>query len=99
MINQINQIIEISRLHHNHFFDADAMRFFNSRISTKVYESKTKGVYYFVTSEKYKEEPRRYTVRKFVEETGSIDTLDINGEDGFQYFASLREAHRFLKQS
>ena len=66
----------------NYFFSAGAMRFFNSRIHDEVY-----GDAFFVTSERYEEEPRRYTVR-FADAEGYIHDVS-----GFQAFATRGGAH------
>jgi hypothetical protein len=50
------------------FFEASTMRFFDSRVSRKVYGS------YFVTSERGPSGTRRYSVRKALAD-GSIDTI------------------------
>lgn len=53
------------------FFSRGAMRFFNTRIETKVI-----GGWYFVTSEQYSDEtPRLFTVRKANEDGSEIDTI------------------------
>lgn len=44
-----------------HFFDRDTMRFFNSRLCASAWIGRD-GVY-FVTSERFGTEPRRYSVR------------------------------------
>jgi len=51
------------------WFDAGTMRFFNSRVGTKVY-----GGRYFVSSEQNGDNPRRYTVRKALP-SGRIETV------------------------
>jgi len=53
-----------------HFFNGDNMRCFDSQISNDVYQGP--GGVYFVTSERYKDSPRGYTVRRFDPETGSL---------------------------
>lgn len=68
----------------HHFFDADTLRFFSSRIGGQLF-----GGRYFITSERYDQTtPRRYTVR-LVNPDGSIDTV---GE--FQQYATLDAARR-----
>lgn len=71
-----------------HWFDAGALRFFNSRISQKVYP--VPGGAYFVSSEKfsrYDSSPRLYTVRHCNLE-GEINTI---GE--FQQYETSAQAH------
>lgn len=70
----------------HHFFDADTMRFFRSRV-----ESDVIGGRYFITSEQYESStgeraPRRYTVR-VAKNNGDVDTV---GE--FQAFSTKAEA-------
>ena len=60
------------------FFSPDTMRFFNSRVLDRVYQG-NKGVY-FVTSEKFRNEPRCYTVRRFFEKSGKVDTVGEHQE-------------------
>ncbi len=76
-----------------HWFSKGTMRFFNSRVSDKVYEGKN-GVF-FVTSERMCYEPthpRRYTMRIFDPENGTVDT---HGE--FQDYKTAHIAHEAAK--
>lgn len=63
-----------------HFFDADTMAFFSSRVVDRVWYG-ADGVYFFVTSEQFipsrgAAHARRYTVRKWSEaEPSSIETI------------------------
>ena len=72
-----------------HFFSADTMRFFNSRIqSLPPYKGRV-----FVTSERMNwNTPRYYTVR-VIQPSGNIETI---GE--FQGFATHQSAHRFAEK-
>jgi len=63
------------------WFSPETLRFFSSRISTKVY-----GGRYFVSSEKEYDGARRYTVRE-ARSDGSINTVSKFGE-----FTTLRDA-------
>ena len=55
----------------NHFFDADTMRFFKSRIGA----CRRKGdIWFFVTSEKPPHGPRMFSVRR-MELDGDINTV------------------------
>ena len=59
----INQIISEAERAGSHFFTIGTMRFFDSRILTKIY-----GGCYFITSERdnYRDSnPRFYTIRKY----------------------------------
>ena len=76
-----------------HWFSKGTTRFFNSRVSEKVYEGKN-GVF-FVTSERMRYKPthpRRYTVRIFDPEHGTVDT---HGE--FQEYRTPYLAHEVAK--
>ena len=64
-----------------HFFDEATMNFFESKVSNKTFGN------YFVTSECGPSGMRRYTVRIFDPNTGSVDT-----HGHFQVFDTLREA-------
>lgn len=59
----INQIINEAQSAGSHFFDESTLRFFSSRIHSKIY-----GGCYFITSEcdTYRDtNPRYYTIRKY----------------------------------
>lgn len=59
-----------------HFFEAGAMRFFNSRVLSDVYQGP--GGVYFVTSEKFNARtPRYYTVRQFNPTSGDVSTIGL----------------------
>ncbi|MHB1643515.1 MAG: DUF7447 family protein [Acidithiobacillus sp.] len=87
MFYSIKAIKQANKEAGQHFFDASAMRFFNSRVCRKVIGN------YFVTSERFDQNsPRRYTLRS-VDDRSWIDTI---GE--FQAFATSREAYRQAKR-
>ena len=70
----IYDIRDVKSKHRGHFFDKDAMRFFNSRLVDEVFPSL--GKVYFVTSEKFDyNSPRKFSVRVLNLDTGSIDTV------------------------
>src|ERR1700690_3655965 len=90
----LTQIQERNRAMGFHFFDRETMRFFDSRVSTKVYPLDS-GDCLFVTSERfvmyspeYRAEPRKYTVR-----LAHMDghTSEPDGMD-FQQYATLTDA-------
>ena len=84
----IKNMTELKRRHKaggGHFFDKGAMQFFNSKI-----ESPLIGGRYFVTSEQFGEDPRRFTVRQVG------NHLDINDLSEYQEFETLDEALMFL---
>jgi NADPH-dependent ferric siderophore reductase len=90
----IYQIKQLARDCGNHFFDPDSMRFFDSRILSRVY-----GGRYFVTSEQFHgttgSEPRRYTVRIVTYENGRFD-IDTVGE--FQQHETAKQAQRVAER-
>ena len=75
----IEEIKEANRKAGQHFFDADTLRFFSSRISD-VYCGL--GGVFFVTSEKkcFNDTTRVFTVRKFNSDNGHIDTVGNFGQ-------------------
>lgn len=74
-----------------HWFDADSMRFFASRVASFAYVSADGKKAFFVSSEKFKgfrapDGPRLYSVR-----VASLDTGDINAypdHNAFQAYKS-----------
>ena len=77
----------------HHFFDADNMRYFGSRLLT-VRRGKD-GLVYFVTSERRprSSDARMYTVRRF---DGDNITTPAGEPFGFQAFRTLKAAQRHL---
>jgi len=71
-----------------YYFTSDTMRFFKSRIESELYNNK-----YFITSEQSPEMERKYSIRKFDKDTGSISTV---GE--FQAYNSKQSAKEALKK-
>lgn len=85
----IAQIKAANRAAGNHFFDADTMEFFRSRVEGGVI-----GGRFFITSEQFDDAaPRRFTIRE-AREDGSIETA---GE--FQSYATREEAASTIQQS
>lgn len=81
---------------HSHFFDADTMRFFSSRVSELCWN---KGMdIYFITSEadkssfKHSGSIRAFTIRKCSID-GNIDTIGK-----FQEYSTLNEARKGIKE-
>jgi hypothetical protein len=77
----------------SHFFDLEAMRFFSSRVSRKLFGEDGSV---FVTSERhehpyYEPLPRRFTVRQ-ISKDGSIETVGT-----FQQFETQDEAFAFAR--
>ena len=71
---------DIIRAHKGHFFDADSMRFFKSRVCSQVFCGKDEV--YFVTSERFVSstgwtDGRKFTVRAYNPATDSIRTVQL----------------------
>jgi hypothetical protein len=76
----------------SHFFDADTLRFFNSRVSEMVYSTTDGKTMFFVTSERMDwTTPRLYTVRKAT--LGETGIFDISTVGEFQEYMSRSGAH------
>lgn len=87
MFKNINEIKSVNRAAGKHFFDADTMRFFRSRILPTIYHGE-----FFITSEQFdSESPRRYTIRR-ADAQGNIDS-----PTGFCTYKSRDEAVRGIK--
>ena len=85
------RIKELNREKGLYFFSLNTMRFFKSRVGRNAYKVGDKA--YFITSEQYESNPRKWTIRVADLTTGSIDTV---GE--FQEFNSHSEALNHLKR-
>lgn len=73
----INDIKTACRVRGSHWFDPGTMRFFKGRVLDTVYQGPN-GIF-FVSSEQYDTQQRRYTVRQFHPETADITTVgDFN---------------------
>lgn len=84
----ICEIKYLNRRNGGHWFDAESMRFFKSRIASEVIGGK-----YFISSEQFipyegNAEPRKYTIR-IANEKGEISEI---GE--FQKYLTLRAARK-----
>lgn len=82
---------DCQREFNSHWFDADSMRFFNSRVSSNVYATAKPNLWLFVSSERFDwsgRHPRLYSIRVYNSFTGNIDTI---GE--FQQYESYSAAH------
>lgn len=91
----LTEMIDLNKRHGGHWFDADTMRFFRSRVLGGGCDEEG----YFVSSEKfvtyyprYHEEPRRYTVRR-IDDEGHVTEV---GE--FQAYATARAARRAIER-
>ncbi len=73
------------------FFSPDTMRFFRSRISSRIYQAAS-GAIYIVTSEQAPRSPRRYSVRITTDDGVTFDTVDGPGA-----YSTSRAAHARAK--
>lgn len=72
----------------NFWFTKGAMSFFDSRIETGILRGS-----YFVSSEQYEDEPRRYTVRHAVRhENGTLEIETVGELQGYETKADARRA-------
>jgi hypothetical protein len=69
---------------HGHWFDADAIRFFHSRVAATAYKTDDGSRAYFVSSERYDFD----TARKFTVRVYNFETHDIRTVGEFQAYAS-----------
>ena len=99
-INSIDDLITTSERLGGHFFDADTLKFFNSRILSDLYRvDDSKG--YFVTSERYEDEPRTYSVRYYVvthDDEKNSDYIDISSVDEGFRLATSYQAKKMAKE-
>jgi len=87
MFENITQVKKANKAQGGHFFDPQAMRFFNSKV-----ESSVIGGRFFVTSERYDLDAlKRYTIRE-VAPSGEI----VGDLGGFQRFESVEGALLYL---
>lgn len=101
-LRTMDEIIQCVKATRSHFFDADAMRFFNCRLASTVYP--TAYGTFFVTSERNEPNPRRYTVRFCVArhirytERGRDYTAEraeiLSAGDAFQKHGTSAGAHQ-----
>jgi len=105
-INSANDVRAVATGAGSHYFDADTMRFFSSRLLSGAvaldgYETKEGRRYLFVTSERdtYAGEPRSYTVRMLTLGTVRDDrpSVEIDTVGGFQAFSTARRAWAFAR--
>lgn len=90
----INDIEAAMRAQGSHWWDAGALRFFNSRIGYEVFQGP--GGVYFVSSERCNHDsPRLFTVRQFDPETSDLVS---KGGSEFQEYASRSDARARAKR-
>jgi hypothetical protein len=91
MVNRFNSMAEVKAANKaidNHWFEPSTMRFFNSRIESKLYAGR-----FFITSERRELDlPKRYSIREAMP-NGDIKTV---GE--FQEFLTLEDAKDRAKE-
>ena len=97
MLLDLGEMKERNRLAGHHWFSAGAMRFFASRVSSRVYPCADGGAY-FVSSERFvdcwgRADARGYTVR-FMSEDGVVHDVSE-----FQEYGSLCVAHRAARRA
>ena len=91
-IETMQDLVRVSQEKGSHFFDRDAMRCFQSRVSDRLYPA-ADGTVVFVTSERFesgkRRDPRRWSVRRFDPVTGTVAEVSA-----FQAFKSAHAAHK-----
>lgn len=94
----VQQISEIKHMSKGHFFTEETMGFFNSRVETRAL-SKDNKTFYFVTSEKFKNYLRTYTVRS-LDFDGKVTNTNVRTAEGFEFqqFDSVKEANAAIKE-
>jgi len=70
----IQEMARANKAAGHHWFDAEAIRFFSSRIDRETFRSGPQH-WLFVSSEKPPRGERRYSVRVFDSVTGHVDTV------------------------
>jgi hypothetical protein len=93
MYESIHEVRRANLRARHHFFDADTMRFFRSRILPGLIAGR-----FFITSEQFVgssgvADPRRFTIREALS-SGEI----VTANDTFQKYASAREARIAAKR-
>lgn len=100
MLHTISEIKAHAAAAGNEFFSPSAMRYFDSRISKRVYPVKDGA--FFVTSERdrYSDSYRGYSVRKVREYDGTSGrgNFDISTIGEFGEFITLAKAHAAAKR-
>lgn len=88
----IRDIKECASICKSHFFEADTMRFFNSRVGENAYLDGNGGAY-FTTSEKGPNGIRAYSVRHYDPERCGVETVGK-----FQSYRSMNAAQTAAKR-
>jgi hypothetical protein len=87
-LGSIGDVERLNSAKGKHFFSDDTMRFFSSKIETDLIRGR-----FFITSEKNRDERRRFTIRAAFDD-GSIETCG-----DFQQFASWSAADKALAEA
>ncbi len=85
-------IKECAKICYSHFFDADTLRFFSSRVAERAYNDGRGGAF-FTTSEKGPNGIRAYTVRHYDPTRCSIETVGK-----FQQYGTAKQADGAAKR-
>lgn len=88
----IHSVKECARVCRSHWFDADTLRFFKSRVGSIAYRDGRGGAY-FTTSEKGPNDIRAYSVRHY-----DPDRCGINTVGKFQQYRTSAQADRAAKK-
>ena len=99
-MHTIEDIKRLNAAQGYHFFDRDAMRFFNSRVLSRVmvlpYDD---GMLYFVTSERDGDKPRKYTLRSICVREGDERYGKVVTLSDFEQFDSARQAYSYATKA
>lgn len=88
----------------SYFFKPDTMRFFNSRILTGIialdgHKAVPGARFLFITSERYEDEPRHYTVRMATLGTQQDDQPRVDIDSNFdEHYATAEQARKAMKK-
>lgn len=91
----IAEVKQINKENGFYFFERDTMRFFGTRICSKLYKNNT-----FITSDftSFDRDKRKYCVRVFDPSTGNITTAkDKDGKTTFNKFYFIEDAREFAR--
>lgn len=92
----LSDIKAAAEKHGSHWFDRDTMKFFNTKLQSKVHPMVDTGDILFVTSERMDAyHPRRYSIRRAYFDEGGRFQIRTIGD--FQEYATAGEAHSAAK--
>jgi hypothetical protein len=81
----------------HHFFDAETMRFFRSRVCAATLAQGPGGVFFVTSEADHTGTSRRYTVRQYDPKTGFVDSA-LGDDNSFQRFRTREAAARVAKR-